>query len=156
MTQNEKISISVLSHNFWTNKNLLEFRPVKHVIITVWTSVLWKMNIHISKKWPELVVTRSFIKGHSFPISLYVSGNKWMLFNYSNSALQSDNDYFKLIATFQSSKGVDEKKNSQQPWEVESSLACFFVVHFQFRIIWCHSEPLQVSWTFFVSFSIHI
>ena len=37
----------------------------------------------------------------------YVSGNKWMLFNYSNSALQSDNDYFKLIATFQSSKGVD-------------------------------------------------
>ena len=27
-------------------------------------------NIHISKKWPELVVTPSFIKGHSFPISL--------------------------------------------------------------------------------------
>ena len=65
-------NISILSHNFWTNQNLLEFRPVKHVIMTVWTSVFWKMNIHISKQWPELVVTRSFIKGHSFPISLYL------------------------------------------------------------------------------------
>ena len=24
------------------------------------------------KKWPEMVVTRSFKKGHSFPITLYV------------------------------------------------------------------------------------
>ena len=23
------------------------------------------------KKWPDMVVTRSFIKGHSFPITLY-------------------------------------------------------------------------------------
>ena len=71
LQKNRNGNISILSHNFWTNQNLLEFRPVKHVIMTVWTSVLWKMNIHISKKWPELVVTRSFIKGHSFPISLY-------------------------------------------------------------------------------------
>ena len=30
------------------------------------------MNIQMAKKWPEMVVTRSFIKGHSFPITLYV------------------------------------------------------------------------------------
>ena len=24
------------------------------------------------KKWPEMVLTQSFIKGHSFPISLYI------------------------------------------------------------------------------------
>ena len=72
LQKNGNENISVLSHNFWTNQNLLEFRPVKHVIMTVWTSVFWKMNIHISKQWPELVVTRSFIKGHSFPISLYL------------------------------------------------------------------------------------
>ena len=71
LQKNGNGNISVLSHNFWTNQNLLEFRPVKHVIMTVWTSVFWKMNIHISKQWPELVVTRSFIKGHSFPITLY-------------------------------------------------------------------------------------
>ena len=71
LQKNQNGNISVLSHNSWTNQHLLEFRPVKQVIMTVWTSVLWKMNIHISKKWPELVVTRSFIKGHSFPISLY-------------------------------------------------------------------------------------
>ena len=73
LQKNRNGNISILSHNFWTNQNLLEFRPVKHVIMTVWTSVLWKKNIHISKKWPELVITRSFIKGHSFPISLYYS-----------------------------------------------------------------------------------
>ena len=44
-----KENISVFCHNFWTNQNLLEFRPVKHVLMTIWTSVLWKMNIHISK-----------------------------------------------------------------------------------------------------------
>ena len=71
LQKNRNGNISILSHNFWTNQNLLEFRPVKHVIMTVWTSVLWKKNIHISKKWPELVITRSFIKRHSFPISRY-------------------------------------------------------------------------------------
>ena len=73
LQKNGNGNISFLCHNLWTNQNLLEFRPVKHVIMTVWTSVLWKMNIHISKKWPELVVTQSFIKGHSFPISLYIA-----------------------------------------------------------------------------------
>ena len=29
------------------------------------------MNMHTAKKWPEKVVQRSFIKGHSFPIGLY-------------------------------------------------------------------------------------
>ena len=75
LQKNRNGNISILSHNFWTNQNLLEFRPVKHVIMTVWTSVLWKMNIHISKKWPELVITLSFIKEHSFPIGLYVPWN---------------------------------------------------------------------------------
>ena len=39
--------------------------------MTVRTSVLWKMKIHMAKKWPEKVVQRSFIKEHSFPNSLY-------------------------------------------------------------------------------------
>ena len=39
--------------------------------MTVRTSVLWKMNIHMAKKWPEMVVKRSYIKGHSFPYRLY-------------------------------------------------------------------------------------
>ena len=30
------------------------------------------MNIQMAKKWPEMVVTQSFIKGHSFPITLYL------------------------------------------------------------------------------------
>ena len=72
LQKNRNGNISVLCHNFWTNQNLLKFSPVKHVIMTIWTSVLWKMIIHISKKWPELVVTLSFIKEHSFRISLYL------------------------------------------------------------------------------------
>ena len=73
LRKNRNRNIFVLCHNFWTNQNLLKFSPVKHVIMTIWTSVLWKMIIHISKKWPELVVTLSFIKGHSFRISFYIS-----------------------------------------------------------------------------------
>ena len=68
-------NIYFLCHNLWTNQNLLEFGPVKHVIMTVWASVLWKINIHISKKWPELVIPLSFIKGHSFPISRYLQNS---------------------------------------------------------------------------------
>ena len=32
------------------------FRPIKHLKMTVLTSVLWKITIQISKKWPEMVV----------------------------------------------------------------------------------------------------
>ena len=39
--------------------------------MTVRTSILWKMNMHMAKKWPEKVVQRSFIKRHSFRNSLY-------------------------------------------------------------------------------------
>ena len=42
------------------------FRPVKHLKMTVRTSVLWKINTYMAKKWPGMVVQRSFIKGHSF------------------------------------------------------------------------------------------
>ena len=40
------------------------------------------MNMHMAKKWPEKVVQRSFIKGHSFPIGLYfvIPINKARLF----------------------------------------------------------------------------
>ena len=39
------------------------------------------MNIQMAKKWPEMVVTRSFIKGHSFPITLY---NSDAIFEWKN------------------------------------------------------------------------
>ena len=37
---------------FWK----LRFRPIKQLKMTIRTSVLWKMNIHISKKWPEMAI----------------------------------------------------------------------------------------------------
>ena len=77
LQKNGNGNISFLCHNLWINQNFLEFRPVKYVIMIIWTSVLWKMNIHIAKKWPEIVVTWSFIKGHSFPISLYLVQLLW-------------------------------------------------------------------------------
>ena len=48
------------------------FRPIKYLKMTVRTSVLWKINIHIAKKWPGMVVHRLFIKEHSFVYRLYV------------------------------------------------------------------------------------
>ena len=58
LQKNGNGNISVLSHNFWTNKNLLEFRPVKHVKMFVWTSVFWK--IYMPKNWLEMVVKLQF------------------------------------------------------------------------------------------------
>ena len=48
------------------------FRPVKHLKMTVRTSVLWKINTYMAKKWPGMVLQRSFIKGHSFRNRLYL------------------------------------------------------------------------------------
>ena len=48
------------------------FEPVEHLKMTVRTSVLWKIKIHMAKKWPEKVGPRSFIKEHSFPNGLYI------------------------------------------------------------------------------------
>ena len=54
--------------------NQSRFRPVKYLKMTGRTSVLWKTKTHMAKKWPEMVVQRSFIKGHSFPYRLYLAG----------------------------------------------------------------------------------
>ena len=40
--------------------------------MNVRASVLWKINTHMVKKWPEKVRQRSFIKEHSFVYRLYV------------------------------------------------------------------------------------
>ena len=50
LQKNGNGNISILCYNLWSNQNLAKFRPVKHVKITVWTSVLWKIDIHIAKK----------------------------------------------------------------------------------------------------------
>ena len=49
------------------------------------------MNIHMAKKWPEMVVERSFIKGHSFRNSLYHS-SIYSPLNYTNIFLGSSSD----------------------------------------------------------------
>ena len=41
--------------------NQLRFRPVKHIKMTVWTSVLWNVVMKLPKKWPEMVVKQPFI-----------------------------------------------------------------------------------------------
>jgi hypothetical protein len=34
--------------------NQLIFRPVKHLKMTIWTSVLWQLIIELAKKWPKI------------------------------------------------------------------------------------------------------
>ena len=46
----------VLWNLYW-----LRFRLVKHLQITVWISVLWKIHNQLLKKWPDLVVKWPFI-----------------------------------------------------------------------------------------------
>ena len=40
----------ISGHNFWIN------RPIKHLKMTVWTTALWKMKLHMAKKRPETVL----------------------------------------------------------------------------------------------------
>ena len=46
--------------------NQLGFWPIQHIKRTVWTSVLWKINIQEAKKWPEMVLKQPFILSFSF------------------------------------------------------------------------------------------
>ena len=36
--------------------NQSDFSPVKYTKMTVWISVLWKIDIQLAKKWAEMVV----------------------------------------------------------------------------------------------------
>ena len=38
----------------------LGFRSVEYTKMTVWNSGLWKINIHVAKKWPEPIIEQSF------------------------------------------------------------------------------------------------
>ena len=40
--------------------NKLGFRSVEYTKMTVWDWGLWKINIHMAKKWPELIIEQSF------------------------------------------------------------------------------------------------
>ena len=108
LQKNRDGNIFVLCYNFWTNQNLGQLRPVKHVKMTFWTSVLWKMNIHIAKKWPEMVVTWSFIKGQSFPISLYKDFCP-VVWHSSIEVLHLEKKMFYLEYFFSISKKSQEK-----------------------------------------------
>ena len=46
--------------------NKLGFRSVKHLKLIVWISVLWKINLHMAKKWPERVLKLSFLSNIHF------------------------------------------------------------------------------------------
>ena len=60
--------------------------------MTVRTSVLWKIYTHMAKKWPGMVIQRTFIKGHSFVYRLYL-GSIVLLQKmfYHNLALREQN-----------------------------------------------------------------
>ena len=47
----------------------LGFRLVVHFKTTVWTSVLWKINMQLAKKWPDIVIKWSFISYHFLRVS---------------------------------------------------------------------------------------
>ena len=39
----------------------LRFRLIKHLTMTVWISVLWKITMWLAKKWPDMVIKWPFI-----------------------------------------------------------------------------------------------
>ena len=59
-------NICILCHTFEAIIIWAWFRPVKHLKMTVTTSVLWKMNIHMANKLQEMVVKLSFISMFHF------------------------------------------------------------------------------------------
>ena len=58
------------------------------------------MNIHMAKKWPEMVVKRSYIKGHSFPYRLYVVPVKSTMEISKNFVAFSEYMNFKYLEFF--------------------------------------------------------
>ena len=55
------IYLCVFRHNFCTN--YITSRLIKHLKMTVWISVLWKIFTYVvAKKWPEMVVKWQVLK----------------------------------------------------------------------------------------------
>ena len=71
------------------------FRPVKHLKMTVWTSFLWKINIQLAKKWPEMVVKLAIVIVIRF-YSDYILLHKLLLIL---STVHPQNGYWKKIQT---------------------------------------------------------
>ena len=46
---------------FSNGVNQSRFRPVRHLKMTVWTSVLWKIKIQLVEKWTEMVIKWTFV-----------------------------------------------------------------------------------------------
>ena len=120
--------------------NQSEFRPVKHLKMTVWTSVLWKMNIHMAKKWPEMVVTLSFISIFHFrsdcsfkKIQNIFSGKSLTIF--VTPILKLSNRYYH---TFQIQSAFDTEKLSTV--FLPKSTSYFFSAYliFSFRSFFFH------------------
>ena len=62
------------------------------------------MNIHMAKKWTEMVVKRSFIKEHSFRIGVYV-----LLCSKMTSFPPSEGEFSEKLSIF------SKVKNFQNP-----------------------------------------
>ena len=54
--KNGNRNIWLLCHNFWINLDLL-----KHLKMTVWISVLWKISMQLVKKWLDMVTKWPFV-----------------------------------------------------------------------------------------------
>ena len=52
------------------------FRHSKHLKLTVWTSVLWKIFMQLAKKWPEMVIKWPFMN------------NKFSVFFFQNHEMK--------------------------------------------------------------------
>ena len=89
----------------WTNIMLLlliqlRFRPTMHLKMTIRTSVLWKMNIKLAKKWPEMVIKWPNLKVVSFeskrsifqPFHLSIYGQTYKTF-LSRNIIKNQKSY---------------------------------------------------------------
>ena len=66
--------------------NQSDFRPVKYIKLTFWTSFLWKINIQLAEKWPEIVIKWALVIVIRFD-SEYTTISIQILFSDSNIML---------------------------------------------------------------------
>ena len=97
---------------------VITFEPFTHIKMTVQTSVLWKINIHMVKKWPEMAVKWPFMSQFHFEseyrtiaiaIFHWCNSNDWPLLLVCSSmgetgdfVRQTDFVFFQLNGLFHS------------------------------------------------------
>ena len=137
---------------FWGKEFLNQsiFRPIKHLKMTIWISVLWKMNIQMAKKWPEMVVQLPFMSQFHFESdhSTLISESDWKKFGKNWPVKETDQKYALL---YPAGNALEREQQVHAPADLRYTTFCTLRILTDFiTVLFFKSHLLRKQKKFFM------